>query len=256
MNFEIIEKQKDVTYEVAKVSFPAYEEYKQKAGEVAEYVRSVVVSPENIKEAKGVLAQSRKLTDRLNRARIDMKKEILKDYMTVESQIKEVTSIVDQADQELRGKVRELDQVERDAKKEQIREIWNARIFNYPEISDMIPDAFDRWLNPKHLNKSESMKHVESDMTNWLEHTRQDMRAAEAISKECLVHYITGNGSLSDAIESAKLVEAAEKYLDERDKEEAPTVAVASFVVTGKKDIELTERLLTENEINFVKKGI
>lgn len=256
MNFEIIEKQKDVTYEVAKVSFPAYEEYKQKAGEVAEYVRSVVVSPENIKEAKEVLAQSRRLTDRLNRARIDMKKEILKDYMTVESQIKEVTSIVDQADQELRGKVRELDQAERDAKQARIREIWNARIFNYPEIHDMIPDAFDRWLTPKHLNKSTSMKNVEEDMTEWMERTRQDMRAAEAISKECLVHYITGNGSLSDAIESAKLVEAAEKYLDERDKEDIATVAVASFVVTGKKDIELTERLLTENEINFIKKGI
>lgn len=101
------------------------------------------------------------------------------------------------------------------------------------------------------------MKNVEEDMTEWMERTRQDMRAAEAIGKECLAHYITGNGSLSDAIESAKLVEAAEKYLDERDKEEeAPTVAVASFVVTGKKDIELTERLLTENEINFIKKGI
>lgn len=255
MNFEIIEKQKDVTYEVAKVSFPAYEEYKQKAGEVAEYVRSVVVSPENIKEAKEVLAQSRKLTDRLNRARIDMKKEILKDYMTVESQIKEVTSIVDEADQELREKVRELDQVERDMKKERIRGIWNARLFNYPDIDDMIPDAFYRWLNPKHLNKSTSMKNVEKDMTEWMEQTRKDMRAAEAIGKECLAHYIT-SGNLTEAIESAKLVEAAEKYLDERDKEEAPTVMVASFVVTGKKDIRLTERLLTENEINFIKKGI
>lgn len=255
MNFEIIEKQKDVTYEVAKVSFPAYEEYKQKAGEVAEYVRSVVVSPENIKEAKEVLAQSRKLTDRLNRARIDMKKEILRDYMTVEGQIKEITSIVDEADQELRGKVRELDQAERDAKKEQIREIWDARLFNYPDISDMIPDAFYRWLTPKHLNKSTSMKNVEKDMTEWMEQTRKDMRAAEAISKECLAHYIT-EGNLTEAIESAKLVEAAEKYLEERDKEEGPTVAVASFVVTGKKDIELTERLLTENEINFIKKGI
>ena len=255
MNFEIIEKQKDVTYEVAKVSFPAYEEYKQKAGEVAEYVRSVVVSPENIKEAKEVLAQSRKLTDRLNRARIDMKKEILKDYMTVEGQIKEVTSIVDEADQELREKVRELDQAERDMKKERIRGIWNARLFNYPDIDDMIPDAFYRWLNPKHLNKSTSMKKVEKDMTEWMEQTRKDMRAAEAISKECLVQYIT-HGDLTEAIESAKLIEAAEKHLEERDKEEAPTVMVASFVVTGKKDIRLTERLLTENEINFIKKGI
>ena len=36
MEFGIIEKQNDVTYEVAKVSFPAYEEYKEKAGEVAD----------------------------------------------------------------------------------------------------------------------------------------------------------------------------------------------------------------------------
>ena len=121
MNFEIIEKQNDITFEVAKVSFPAYEEYKEKAGEVAEYVRSVVVTADNIKDAKDTLARSRKLTDKLNRARIDMKKEILKDFSVVESQIKEITGIIDEADQELRGKVKELDTLERNLKKDEIR---------------------------------------------------------------------------------------------------------------------------------------
>lgn len=253
MEFGIIEKQNDVTYEVAKVSFPAYEEYKEKAGEVAEYVRSIEVLPDNIKDAKDVLARSRKLTDRLNRVRIDMKKEILRDYAVVESQIKEITGIVDEADRELRGKVKDLDEAERKAKKEQIREIWEMRVANYPDIKTLIPDAFNAWLNPKMLNKTTSMKTVESDMTNWLEQTTRDMKAAEAISNECLVQYVTCL-DLSQAIEGARHLEEAERYIEERDRMDEPVRSVASFVVTGKKDIELAERLLYENEINFVRK--
>lgn len=255
MNFEIIEKQNDITFEVAKVSFPAYEEYKEKAGEVAEYVRSVVVTADNIKDAKDTLARSRKLTDKLNRARIDMKKEILKDFSVVESQIKEITGIIDEADQELRGKVKELDALERNLKKNEIRKIWDARVLNYEDIRTLMPYAFDRWLTPKHLNKSTPMKNVEADMVSWLEQTKKDMKAAEAISSECLINYITG-GDLSKAIEETKLLEAAEKYLDERDRDEGPVPKKATFIVTGKKDIELTERLLYENEINYTMKGM
>ena len=35
-NLEIIERENDVTYEVPQVSFPAYEEYKEKAYAVAD----------------------------------------------------------------------------------------------------------------------------------------------------------------------------------------------------------------------------
>lgn len=253
MNFEIIEKQNDVTYEIAKVEFPAYEEYKEKATAVAEYVRSTEVSPENIKEAKDILARSRKLTDRLNRARIDMKKEILQNYMNVESQIKEITGIIDEADKELRGKVRELDDAERAVKKAMILSIWDKRIINYPDIAQLIPDAFDMWLTPKHLNKTTTLKSVEADMVKWLEQTDRDMKAAEAISNECLVHYLTC-GDLPTAIEAVKHLEEAEKYIEERDRMDEPVKSVTAFVVTGKKDIELAERLLYENEINFIRK--
>ena len=112
-NLEIIERENDVTYEVPQVNFPAYEEYKEKAYAVAEHIFHMDVTEENIKEAKQTLAKSRKLTDRLDRARIDMKKDILRNYTAFERQVKEIIAIIDDADREVRSKVKDLEEEER-----------------------------------------------------------------------------------------------------------------------------------------------
>ena len=66
MDLNIIEKQNDVIYEIPKIQFPAYEEYKEKAYAVAEHIYGMDPTEENIKETKATLAKARKLTDRLN----------------------------------------------------------------------------------------------------------------------------------------------------------------------------------------------
>ena len=119
-NLEIIEKQNDVTYDIPQVNFPAYEEYKEKAYAVAEYIYNMEPTAENIKETKTTLAKARKLTDKLNRARIDMKKAILQNYTTFEQQVKEITGIIDDADKEIRAKVKDMEEAERQRKKEAI----------------------------------------------------------------------------------------------------------------------------------------
>ena len=120
MNLEIIERRNDIRYEVPAVSFPAYEEYMDKARQIADYIASVEVSKDSIKDAKKTLADARKLTDRLNGLRIDMKKQILQNYSIVEAQIKEISEVVNEADADLRAKVRELDELEREAN----RVVW------------------------------------------------------------------------------------------------------------------------------------
>lgn len=250
MNFDIIEKQNDVTYEIPKVNFPAYEEYKEKAEAIAEYISSLEVNEENIKETKTILADARKLTDRLNRIRIDMKKEILQNYTVFESDLKEITGIVDEADRKLREKVRELDEQERDAKGAEIRELWKKRVYAFPELEKLLPDAFHLWLNPKHLNKSTSMKSVEADMTEWIKNTLADAKAAERMGDEYLAAFIQC-GSLSRAISIIEIQKENEERI--RSMKEDPGEEKAMFIVYGTKDISLAERLLKENEINYRK---
>lgn len=253
-NLEIIERENDVTFEIPAVSFPAYEEYKEKAEAVAEYIGSMEVSADNIKETKLTLAKARKLVDRLDRARIDMKKAILQNYTIFEGQVKEITGIIGEADKELRSKVRELEEIERQEKKKAIRDIWNKRIAPYGEITAVIPDAFERWMKPQYLNKTVSMKMVESEMSTWMVQTLTDIHAARAMGDEYLAAY-SRMGDIAKAIEEVHAQRDALETVKAVTTDPVDMVqAKAVFVVYGAKDIALAERLLTENDINY-KKG-
>ena len=245
---EIIEKQNDVIYEIPKVNFPAYEEYKEKAKAIAEYIGSMTVDETNIKETKETLAKARKLTDRLSRIRIDMKKELLKNYTVFEAQVKEIVQIVDGADVELRSRVRELEENERRQKEQLIRELWDKRVGPYSLILTTMPDAFERWITPKHLNKTVSMKSIEKDMTEWIDKTYKDMTTALSMGKEYLAAY-GWQGDLAKAIAIVNAQKESIKNIEDMAEEDE---IKETFIVHGKKDIELTKMLLNDHNINYI----
>lgn len=251
-NLEIIEKQNDVTYDIPQVNFPAYEEYKEKAYAVAEYIYNMEPTEENIKETKATLAKARKLTDKLNRARIDMKKAILQNYTTFEQQVKEITGIIDDADKEIRAKVKDMEEAERQRKKEAIYELWLKRIpvYGYDLLNAVFPNAFDRWLTPKHLNKSTSMKSIETEMTAWLQKTLTEIGTLKDMGDDYLEAY-SYTGDMAAAI---KQVQQREDFLDTMHglKDEDVEEPSQTFVVYGWDNISKAEDLLRRNEIKFI----
>ena len=250
-NLEIIERENDITYQIPQVNFPAFEDYKQQAEAVSSYIRSLPVTQENIKAVKVELAKARKLTDRLNRSRIDIKKAILSQYTVFESQVKELCDIVGEADKELRDKVRQLEELERKCKMSEIEELWDKRVAQYDEITKYFPCALDLWFQPQFLNKSVSMKQIEDDMRDWLEECDNNIRVASKMGEDYLYEY-TVTGNLAEAIELVQKREQWESELEDEDPEEE--IPVQIFVVSGEKDIKLAEMLLKENNINY-KKG-
>lgn len=249
MELDIVRKQNDITYEVPAVSFPAYEEYKAKARTVADYIGSMEVNEGSIKETKETLAKAKKLTDRLSRIRIDMKNELLQNYVIFEAQVKEIVSIIDDADKELRSKVKELDDMERNAKRDQIYEIWKKRTITCPVLTNIIPDAFDRWISPKHLNKSESMSNVEKDMTEWIRKTMGDIALAGSMGDEYLAMY----SQCCDLARTIETVNRQKEAIKTVKREKDTGTEKETFTVYGTKDIALTERLLKENDIEYMK---
>lgn len=250
-NLEIIERENDITYQIPQVNFPAFEDYKQQAEAVSSYIRSLPVTQENIKVVKVELAKARKLTDRLNRSRIDIKKAILSQYTVFESQVKELCDIVGEADEELRDKVRQLEELERKCKMSEIEELWDKRVAQYDQITKYFPCALDLWFQPQFLNKTYSMKRIEDDMRDWLEECDNNIRIASKMGEDYLYEY-TVTGNLAEAIELVQKREQWESELEDEDPEEE--IPVQIFVVSGEKDIKLAEMLLKENNINY-KKG-
>ena len=252
--YEVLTQGNGIEYEIPNVSFPAYEKYKQQALELSHYVAGVQVSQETIKGAKSILADVREVSNRLNRIRIDMKKELLRNYEVVEAQIKEITQIVDVADQELRSKVKLLEERERTEKKEKLLDLWNKRIIQYPDIEELMKDGFNQWIQPKFLNKTFSFKAAETDMSKWMEVTQREIDTARTMGEEFLIEYIC-TGDLPKAIQSVKM--KADIMNDiKRNEEDVPEEPTSMFIITGTKDITLTEMLLKENHINYTKKGI
>jgi hypothetical protein len=245
------EQTPDVKYQVAKVTFDSFPEYKAKCLLIAEHIRNTEVTEDNLPEVKKELAAARKITDELNSRKVQIKKIILSDYTIFEGEVKELKGIIDEADGELRGKVNALEEQARDRKKEEIRQVFLKRIGQY-QIGTLIPDAFDRWWHEDLANKSKSMKAVEADMVDWLEGTEKDITTLKGMDKEILVEYLD-TMDLAAAIQTVNARNARRQAVEDAPDDIVPEEQVAVFRVYGAKDITLAEMLLKDNNINYRK---
>lgn len=248
MDFEVWAKDEpDVSFKIAPVKFPAFSFYKKQAESIAEQIRNTPVDEEHIQEAKKVVASARRISDELSRRRIDIKKSIMVEFNDFESQVKEIAAIIDDADSDVRSKIRELEEIERDQKKEKIRQIWDKRVCQY-QIYNMLPDLFEIWLTPQHLNKTTSLKSVEADLVEWLEGTEKAIDTLKSMDDEYLVEYL-GRLDLTEAIKAVNERNEIAAAVSEAEEEET-----ATFIIIGTANIKLTEMLLEESKINFRRK--
>lgn len=241
---EIVLKENDVRYLPAQIDFPGYAECMAQAEEIAQYIDNIELTEDNIKEAKKVLADARKVTDGLTRRRIDIKKEIDAGYKSFEAQIKAVIDVIANADRSLRGKVTAMEEAERERKKAEILDLWNKRVIHYT-INTYLPEAWKMWLTPHHLNKSMSMKNVEKDMVEWLEDTEAAFNSLGGMDDEYTVEYIN-TLDLAAAIRNVNARNAVKEQIRQADEEES-----ATFIIYGEKNIKLTKLLLKDNGIKF-----
>lgn len=248
MQFEIWDQSKpDVSFTPASVTFPAFEFYRVQAQRIADEILNTEVTEENVADVKKLLADARKVTDGLNKRRVEIKREILKDFDDFEDQVKTLALIISDADNEVRAMVRQLDEEERNKKEEAIRELWQKRVTGY-QIGDLAPDAFNAWLTPQMLNKSTSMKAVETDMVEWLEASEKAIDTLKSMDDEYLVEYLGCFDFTSAVAIVNNRNEMRARITNTKDED---TEEKALFVVYGKKDIKLTESLLNENEIEY-----
>lgn len=232
------------------ILFPGYERLKEQALEIADHIRSMEVTEDNVKETKKILARVNKSVKELNDRRIKTKKEILKPYDDFEKQVKEIEKIVKDADEIVRSQVRQMEEEERQAKEEEIRSLWDLRMQQY-DLAKIL--SFEDFLTPQHLNKSMSMSKIEAEMVDFLEKTENDVAllSTMADSEELLAIY-----------KEFKDMTVTLKVKQERDKDKAAikeiikdsdteTIETYSFQVFNLKDYNFVKSLMENNEINY-----
>ena len=253
MNNELANLETNVEVKPATVLFPAYGAFVEAAKGVADYINTVQLTEDNVKEVKKILAESRKISDRMNDQRKQVKNQILADYETFAEQVKEITGIIEGAEKVLRSKVTEMENLERSKKKETVTELFDKRSTFY-QISTLLPDnGFSFWWQESFANKTKSMKEIESEIVSFFERTESEINGLKVLNGACLVEYLSNGLNLAEAIATVEKrfeMERKMKFEEENNKDYVPSIA---FVVTGAKDITLTEMLLKQNGISFIK---
>ena len=244
-----------IIYTPGTVRFPEFEDYIAKAQAVAEVLDSTVLTEDNIQEVRLSLANARKIVNALETRRKEVKNAILEPYNVLEKQVKIITKIINEADDNLRTKVREMEEKEREDKKAILRELWDKRIslYTFPEYITSTSDPFERWLTPQNLNKTYPVSNSERDMTAWMEQRERDCQSIMGMEA---AGYIMDSYATSLDLASAISEGLARKRKVEEINTKVPESVhepCAVFYVTGESNINFAELLLKENKINYRK---
>lgn len=252
LNFDLIIPENAVKFTPAKVEFNDYERILKEAEQLNVMLHSAEITEDNLALSKKLVAEVRKKVDALDRQRIDGKKLVLEDFSQFEEQIKLIESTVQEGENIVRGKIREFDEIERQAKLVQVQELWDTHAPRY-EFTDWL--TFDQWFEERFLNKSQSINKTEEHLVEWLENVRSEIQVIDNhTDREELMVLYKGNGhNLSKALlELAEHKRELETMRSQRRVEEAisSTVEVhVSFKLTG-----TTTEVKYEALVNFMKR--
>lgn len=234
------------------IEFLGYEQLKTQALEVAKIIRETEVNEETVKHAKKLLASANKAVNELEDRRISIKKELMEPYQDFELKVKEIVGIVKEADNEIRSKVRELEQLERDEKESQLKEIWGLRYRPYRTAPGFL--TFEDWLTPQHLNKTMSIKKAEEDMAQWMEARSRDVMVIMDME-----HGVDILSEYRNCLDLGMAVATVNQRTLDREKIERVmpktehTAPVTIFIIEDPKDAALAEMLMKANNVTYKK---
>ena len=250
----------DIVAENQEIRLIGYEYLDEQLDKLGEYLGSIEVTPENIKENKKLVAQVRKACRELNDRRLSFKKEYMKPLQTLEHQIKQIDTKASRFEELVRVQIRDLEELEREEKREEIKQLFDKRLKIYGS-EELYP--FDKFLTRQHLNKSTSMKKIEEEMVDWFENRQNDIYAlinySESIPQDkdnVLAQYLDCDSvsqtiqyftDLNTKLEQVKLAQKKPKRV--RANKTQPKIT--KLIRISENDLERVKQLLSASNIEF-----
>lgn len=251
MNDLIIEHDYKVTTQQGSVNFEEYDNLLSEAQNLADHVKTVEVTEENVKEAKKLMASMNNRVKDLESVRKDVKKSMLQPYNHFESQVKTIKQVIDEAVGHVKKQERELTEQEREDKKQSIVTLFDKRIKHY-DFEQIL--GFADFLRPEYLNKSYSMNKVEDQLVQWLEKTKRDLELINrSNNREELIIEYQNTQDLSMAFERVDKRNERKRQIEEQQSElKQPTKQTSHvFTIGDDKEAQIAKLLLEQNNINF-----
>lgn len=255
MTFNLEPTTEGLTFVPAKVTFGDFERIKAQALMLNDLLNQVEVDEENVKTAKRLVAGVREQVNRLDRERIDNKKRVLEQYTVFEGQVKEINAIVSEGEDLVRSKIRQLEEVERDRKRELVESMWDDHAGRY-EFTEYF--GYDYWFDEKFTNKSQSMNKLEEQLVQWLEAKRSDIMFIDSHQsrEDLLVIYRENGGKLSEALLTLQDIEREKDELKGTKRVNVsvrPTEPMHKYIITLHTSVDAMKviEFMGQNEIQY-----
>lgn len=249
----------DIVTDNQQIILVGYETLDKQLDQLGEYLSSVEVTQENIKENKKLVAQVRKACNDLNTRRIAFKKEYMKPLTTLENQIKQLDQKAKHFEDHVRDQIKELEEKEREEKYQTILDLFNKRLRIYG--SDALY-PFKSFFYRSYLNKSYSMNKIEEEMVEWFENRQNDINAligySETIKQskdEVIAYYLECNNLTVTISHFAELNQTLEKVSHAVStaprRANKPQPKTSAVIKVLEDDLERVKQLLTASGISF-----
>lgn len=148
-----------------------FDELKQEVTKKANDYMNLVYSDDQVKEAKKDRADLRKFNTALNNKRKEVKGQIMAPYTAFESQIKELTGIVDQAIENIDTQVKGYEEAKRNEKLEKVKEVYKEAI---GDLDRTVP--FEKIFQERWLNVSTTLKSIKEEISGIYEKVDADLK--------------------------------------------------------------------------------
>ncbi|WP_423372944.1 DUF1351 domain-containing protein [Melissococcus plutonius] len=249
--FELTEN--SLVIDIGSIQFPAFQQIKNSATKLANYIEKVEVTEENVKESKKLVASVSKQVKNLNDERIKVKRQILEPYDEFEEQVKEITDIVKVSEEIVRQQIRQLEEQERDKKEQAIIDLFNKRIKQY-DFKELFTSK--DFIKNSHLNKTYTLSKVEKEMVEWLEQIDQALTTIKNLehTDEIFVEYkITQDlAQAISIVQQRHLAIKASKQIIDTDIIDNYKI---TYIIENQKDANMLELFMQKNNIKFEKVG-
>ena len=130
------------------------------------------LTEDNKKEVKSGIAEINKVKDRISRYRIDQTNEFLKYIDPYIQQCKELEEMCVKGLADIKSKVADLEEKEKQQKTETIKKLWDLKIEATQNRTFL---KFEMFFEKSMANKSTSLNVIEKQLTDWIDAKDNDL---------------------------------------------------------------------------------
>lgn len=226
-----------------------YEELKAALSVELEKYKGLVVTENQITEAKSTRAKLNKVKAAIEDRRKELKKEYLKPYEIVEKQAKELVDMIDEASSNIANQIKEFEEKEKEAKKIQIANLWVKLGYNKITV--------DKIWNEKWLNKTFTLSKIKEEMQAQIDDIEGDLNAIKELCGEDKQKCLTLQSKYLRTLDFQQVLseynaetEAAKKIIAEEKAVKAEQEPITVVSEEPQEEVEVqTEVQITRNDL-------